>query len=536
MKGPQMEQIGEPTTKTPKLFDKSHMKSYVLVLCGLLGISGIYYLLFGMRQGMPGTSGGAPPMGGTPPNGFPPSGSPPPSLGSDGLNPMGGGQPNGFGADLWPLWGSLNQVSVNALLLGIGIFGLFLVLAALIFKKLPKSIRLPIFILTGMGLILCTNLLYGWEIGVVNPIGNFSEIYTDALNIQNVLEFISNFNAIQASLTIHAQTQPPGAVLVIYLLNEVFGTPSGVALGLAAVATIGSSCFLYGIFKRWYDREDTDYAVFLFLLLPAIQVYYLANIYAIVATLIIGTVYFYFHPNRALRISGTLVCVGLATFISFLSVVVLLCFGLYELFGLVHARMLSRTTLKENGIKKSLLLVIQPYYTLIATCGAIVLGYLLLWKLSGFNYLEAFTFASALENPNGFMLFTDPGQYFITRLQDIMDILVFFEPILIVLCYRGFQSMRKSITDQPDGINQEMTRQKYFLFLAALIALGIMFLTGAPKKGETARICMFILPFLLITVMDYLQRNRFSGMEKFLLLAVVFAQTIVMQLIMNYIW
>ena len=69
-----------------------------------------------------------------------------------------------------------------------------------------------------------------------------------------------------------------------------------------------------------------------------------------------------------------------------------------------------------------------------------------------------------------------------------------------------------------------------------LIALGILFLTGAPKKGETARICMFILPFLLIPVIAYIQRANMSNRDKGILLLLVFGQAVLMQLFGIWVW
>ena len=78
--------------------------------------------------------------------------------------------------------------------------------------------------------------------------------------------------------------------------------------------------------------------------------------------------------------------------------------------------------------------------------------------------------------------------------------------------------------------------KKYNLILAALIALGLLFLTGAPKKGETARICMFILPFLLIPVIAYIQKTNMSRRDKVVLLVLVFGQALFLQLIGSWLW
>ena len=165
---------------------------------------------------------------------------------------------------------------------------------------------------------------------------------------------------------------------------------------------------------------------------------------------------------------------------------------------------------------------------LLSLCVGAVYGLLLVTL--GFNYINALLYASASENPNGFMLLSSPIEYFASRIQNILDIAIFFGPVLSVLAYRGFITLRKEATENPDS------SKKYNLILAALIALGLLFLTGAPKKGETARICMFILPFLLIPVIAYIQRANMSNRDKGILLLLVFGQAVLMQLFGIWVW
>ncbi|MFW9835421.1 MAG: hypothetical protein ACFFEK_15580, partial [Candidatus Thorarchaeota archaeon] len=78
--------------------------------------------------------------------------------------------------------------------------------------------------------------------------------------------------------------------------------------------------------------------------------------------------------------------------------------------------------------------------------------------------------------------------------------------------------------------------KKYNLVLAALIALSLLFIAGAPKKGETARICMFFLPFLLIPVITYIRRTKMSNRDKAILLLLVFGQAVLLQIVGFWLW
>ncbi len=128
------------------------------------------------------------------------------------------------------------------------------------------------------------------------------------------------------------------------------------------------------------------------------------------------------------------------------------------------------------------------------------------------------------------MLLSSLGHYVSTRAEDILDIMVFFGPVLTVLAYRGAKILRSDVSKDPTS------KKQYNLFLSSLLALLLLFLTGAPKKGETARICMFVLPFALIPVLVYIERSGIDRREKITLLVLVFIQVVIMQLFGTYLW
>ncbi|MCP4763448.1 MAG: hypothetical protein GY870_16870 [archaeon] len=186
-----------------------------------------------------------------------------------------------------------------------------------------------------------------------------------------------------------------------------------------------------------------------------------------------------------------------------------------------------RWRIKENGILKWLKMLISQAQTLIILAASLLVIYGILLIL-GFNYINAFLYASS--STSGFTLFSNPIDYFVTRLQNILDILIFFGPILIVLCYRGIKNLKE------DSMRDHDISNTYLLVISALLALLIFFLAGAPNKGETARICMFILPFLLIPVAYNLQKEKYSKVEKIKLLALVFGQTLLFQIMAIWVW
>jgi len=497
---------------TLKVFSRNNIKSFIYTVVILFGIIAAYYLILSLVSAIGGPMAEGPPHGGTPP----PDGS---------QNSF----PEGNGINIWPFWGTFSLPSVSEILLFAIIILGFLLVIQYYYRNKPRNLNIYIIVLFGTLLIIFTNLISGWDIGIASTIGGDNEIYTDAVQIVNPISFISNFESLQDFLTVHARTHPPGAVLTIYLLYTLFHSPGIIAIAICVISALLSAYFLNGILKNFFEGEIPKYMVFIYLLLPAIQVYYLANIYAIVGTLILGVLYFYFYENKIISVIGCITCGFLASFVSFMALFIVGCLCFYELFNLG-----SKGLLRRNAIfsKKGIKCILQDSQrVLLMVMGIIGLFGILLFTL-GFNYINSFITAMAAESAQGWELISNPFKYFTTRIKNIMDILMFFGPVLIVLFYNGFKSLKSQRL-----LNDTFT-QLYHLVSAAIITLLIIFALGAYDHGETARAAIFIYPFLLIPVAIYINNSngRISRSEFGILLFTVFGQAIVMQLMGSYIW
>ena len=243
-----------------------------------------------------------------------------------------------------------------------------------------------------------------------------------------------------------------------------------------------------------------------------------------------GVIYFYFHPYWKISILGTLICMIIGFLISFLFVFSAVFLVLFEL-----GKFLSKPKIiPESKNDQSSFSSVNPNFkdfTKLLFIGGFVIGFFVLINfLTGFNYVEAFIFASQSENPDGFMLFVNPEQYFVTRAQNLLDILFFLGPILVVIAYHGILMLHRERNDNV------VSKEQFILVLVAFISLMAMFLTGAPKKGETARICMFILPFVLLPILKCFHSYSIERREKLILLGLVFMQSIVLQSFGSFVW
>lgn len=391
-----------------------------------------------------------------------------------------------------------------------------LLLSVFAIKHLSSiNYKLPQIIFVSIVLILGTNLIQGWGDGFLTPISggkkngivvpvagvgdNVHQYYHDALKISDAFSFFRNYEELQPKLRQHSHTHPPGPALTMYWLMKIWEHPGFISIAIAVFSSTFSALFFYKLISTEVSVTTARYVTFLFLLIPAIQIYYLASIDALVATFLLGTLYFFRHHKQVVSTVGSIACLFFASFLTFVFVFILpVLFG-YEI---ICRRSIRRFSIVLSGL------------TLI---------YVALYALFGFNYLNLFRIASAHENPKG--LFGNAWvNYFPTRVEDVAEIAVFFGPFLIVLLIRSLHIARRN---KPNF---------YTLTLLAAASLLAMFATGAWKTGETARACMFIYPYLLLPIAVYLETIENNSREKIQLAGLVFAQAVFMQLIGNYFW
>ena len=373
-----------------------------------------------------------------------------------------------------------------------------------------QGFKLGLVILFGSLLILGTTLIQGVDVGIRTPVAGDArsgvlvpvsqdgqEYWHDAITITEPAAFFANYNQIQPTLHEHAHTHPPGAVLTYYFLSRVFSDPAFISLAIMLFSVSVTVVFFYKLVVTETSDATASYMAFLIALLPAVEVYYLATIDAVVASLLIAALYFFCFGKS--RLAGTAAALLLTTsfLLTYVSLFILPVLGLYELI-----------------VKKSL-------KQFAAVVGLVVGIHAILYFATGYNAWAAFREASHFENPNGFMMFVDPVNYLFTRLEDVSEILFFFGPFLIVLFWRGMRRI-------------ELTPLFTLSVLGVATLLG-MFLVGAFRTGETARACAFIYPFLLFPVAKLLGTDSTKN-ARLQLASLVFLQTVGMQSLGTFHW
>jgi len=393
-------------------------------------------------------------------------------------------------------------------------------------------------------LCIGSNLVQGAENGFFTPIAGVSgpapvhlsplrrdtgasgrgiQYWHDASGITDVGAFLRGFNAKQAGLREHARTHPPGAPLFFYTLRRATGDRPAVAALLICALSVGLSA--WGI-RRLVSATQTPEAqenaadafpALLFLLLPAVQIYFCATLDAVICALLVVAIAAFAqttqNDNHAPDHEGTApprhrnAAAGYAAIAAVaLAGASLLTFGALWAAGPLASLAFTASN-RPRAIARLALIVVAALLPLLALRVAF-----------GFDYLAALQTASRLENPHGFRLISEPLSYAVTRLEDVAELACFFGPFLLALALRGFS---------------DPTREKpsvaHTLPIAGAATLALLFLSGAYRTGETARACLFLYPLLVLPALSPPTAKRQT-------LALVWTQALLMQTFGSYFW
>ncbi|MCB9100938.1 MAG: hypothetical protein H6632_15475 [Anaerolineales bacterium] len=404
----------------------------------------------------------------------------------------------------WPVsMMNLRWPTIGNLLTAIGVLVLFVIFI----QYFPRyRYGLAPIIAGGILLLMGSTLIQGWYNGFSWPIiedhlHRGTQYYHDAMDFESVEDILTNFNERHLSLHKHTKTHPPGTLITFFTLERILHNINAISIAIGVISIVLSIFFLYRILVTEISRSSALYATLLFILIPSIQIYYIASIDALIAAFLLGFLYCYFQRNWLISFVGASISLFLASMLTFGVI-----FALPIVFGYDLLRWQFR---KALGI-------------------SIIVGLLYLWLylVFDFNYWAAFFSAShteSIELSQGFLLLVSPISYVFTRIEGVLELILFFTPFLALLMIRGFK-------EPADG------SRLIALSKLSLLTFALLFAAGVFRTGETARIGMFIYPYLFFPVAFYLSKLNLSFREENVLMFLVFMQTILMQLFGFYLW
>lgn len=360
----------------------------------------------------------------------------------------------------------------------------FLVVLLIALRLRPTPVRVWIF---GVALILLGNLAQGGVgLGFLAPFRfrGGARYLEAAQTIDGWTEWLRSFTTIQRTLYRQPQTHPPFAVL----LHHVLRTPAVISAAFTGIASVSIVLVWKTLKAAGAKAGESLWLALLFAVVPAINIYGGVSLDGVVLTtstlFLLGLVRLERGPTWSWYAFAALAAGLFATNA--------LTFG-----GLLLVAVLALRSLGSREVRKAMALCLGLAAVLYV---AFSLGF-------GYDHVKAFVTASKSENPNGFQAIGVPIHYWLTRQENVWNIAVFASvPVLAVL----------------------VRRRPHDLSAAAVLVLLIMFLTGAYRTGETARACMFIYPFLFLTLKDLPARSIRR------LVAAAGIQTILMQALGSY--
>jgi hypothetical protein len=402
-------------------------------------------------------------------------------------------------SDFYPL--SVFKLRVPALAQGLGA----LALAALFYVSWSRlalqGAGLVPLIVASLVLVLGSNLLQGFRYGLDYPTASQGtggiEYYHDAILLKGGLWFLARFNEIQFELLEHARTHPPGPVLLYYVLYQTLRLPVLISIAMCALSLGLALPYLRRGLVLLLGSEPPG-ALLLYACMPAVMIYGIAVVDALIAALFLATLVEFLDESRKA-----------SPYLAALWLTLSLCFTFGALFlvpVLVGFELLRRRRLKRS-------------VTVIGDAVLLLVGIQLAF---GFNWLSSFQRASAIENASGFLLLHNPRGYLWYRLGAVAEILIYFTPFLCVLAWRGLGRLRR---EHPDAFT--------LAWLGPLVLAG-MLLAGMLKIGEAARVCIFIVPYLSLPALVGFRELDDAGRLR--TGALVFGWSTLMQLFGFYQW
>ncbi|MCB1036901.1 MAG: hypothetical protein KDD47_23950 [Acidobacteria bacterium] len=368
----------------------------------------------------------------------------------------------------------------------------------------------------GLGLVLAANLIQGGpEAAFLEPLTEETfgvhQYYHDALEVEDAGRWLGSFNAQQEHLGLHARTHPPFAVLLPHLLLRLGGVKGlSFAFILAASLTLP---ILWAILGRLgADPPRRALLVLLLAAIPAFNVYAAVTLDGVVAAtstlFLLGLVRFVVSDRDFRRLEGGTVA-ALAG--GFLLTQALTFAGVFLLAVLVPLAAWERWRYRR--------------WDLVFLLGGLLLLAALvevaLHAAFGYDHLQALLTATRLEHLEASFRLAAPLGYLATRVESVCEIGLFLSlPALAVLLTPGRRGAFRLDSQGPARI----------LPLAAVATVAAMLIAGAFRTGETARICLFLYPYLLLPLAD----RKVSEIRALLLLAAL--QTAAMQLVGDFFW
>ena len=406
------------------------------------------------------------------------------------------------------------DVSFNRwLVLPIAGFGLYLVLMRSILKA-KEPIPLPVLLITFIGLKIVIDVSVTLINGSFLPIG-IKEYIDDVPKFASIGDILQYYADRAPTLTRHAGTHPPGAVLTLWLVTRLLVYNYMVKAWLIILSAPLVLIPIYRLATKLHDRPTAVHALALYLVTPNAVLYTATCMDAFFALFLVLSLYLICDPVKH-TIPGAILT-GLSLAISMFFTFATTFLGLYFIALTAAAYFWKR----QEFAKYLVALTISG----ITFC----LVYLIVYVLTSYNLLANLIAAMEVDRSGIGTGYETLPRYFLVSGTNLFGFLTLIGVPTIVFFLR--QLGRE--------IHQLLTGQECSIFLLTYIIVLIPTAFSTLYMTETERIWLFMTPLVLIpaakNLATYIGRQK-NDWPFYIVVSLLFVQTLVFEILIDTRW
>lgn len=392
-------------------------------------------------------------------------------------------------------------------------------------KNCFQKINAILFLILAVGLAFCFDIFLastdkGFLHAIPHPYIYYTpyEYYSDIPKIKGIRSFLRDYASMMPNLSLHANTHPPGGDIFLYLVERIFGKGAFRASLISIFVSNLSIIPFYLIARLFLNPSLSRLSAILWIFTPNIAIYSATCMDGVFTFFLLWPFYFFIKftiENKNLFLLSIIngIALSLAMFMNFSTAFHGLFFII--LTGLFFYR-------KVHNSKRVLLFLI---------ISGLVFGifYIMLFYSTGYNIFACLDQAREKDLINYGSPFRDWKIYTLSRTVNFVGFFAFSGFATIWLWFKYL--FKKGLKEKGNII----LKYCVYAFIITLLEMNL----GGLYFFETARIWMFLSPFIILPVIeliDYFFKTYQKPLFDIQLLSLTFIQTLIVEIIFYTLW
>lgn len=339
--------------------------------------------------------------------------------------------------------------------------------------------------------------------GIYEPFTRTQWEYAGDLSlVKNIPDFLASYTSLQSQLSSHGSTHPPGYVLILYVLQQVFQA-NLFWLTILVTALGGLAVFpIYYFWRRFADESIVRRGLQIFIFLPSVVLFGSVSmdfVLVFFAWLALAAVYSGWKQYWWLALLGGLLA-GWALLLNFL----FLLFAPVFLFFLVYL-------FRGADFDERRWIAGRALWSM----AGLALFFASLYYLTGYSILENFFAANNFQHEVVQSNFVSLWIYFLYLIMNVVSFGIYLGLPNVVLLFGKIKNFISEF--QPAALG--------FYMIAFLLLIGVF-------QGETERIWLFLTPLFILPISQVIAAES----RKSAVISLLFFQIIITQILFYTYW